>query len=114
MTESAVDASAPTSSCSVLHPHAYRRMRILGRMPAERITVTVSPELAAAVRALASDSNRSVSSVVEEALADRLRHHALGQAIRAYEEEFGAFSDAELEAIAARKGLQRGTRRKAS
>jgi predicted transcriptional regulator len=83
-------------------------------MPAERITVTVSPELAAAVRALAADSDRSVSSVVEEALADRLRHHALGQAIKAYEEEFGAFSDAELDAIAERKGVKRPRRQVAS
>jgi predicted transcriptional regulator len=83
-------------------------------MPAERITVTVSPDLAAAVRSLAAESDRSVSSVVEEALADRLRHHALGRAIREYEEEFGAFSDAELDAIAERKGLQRPTRRAAS
>lgn len=89
-------------------------MRTMAYMPAERITVTVSPELAAAVRSLAADSDRSVSSVVEEALADRLRHHALGQAITAYEDEFGAFSDAELDAIIDRRGLPQPARRAAS
>ena len=89
-------------------------MRTMAYMPAERITVTVSPELAAAVRSLAADSDRSVSSVVEEALADRLRHYALGRAITAYEDEFGAFSDAELDAIIDRRGLPQPARRAAS
>lgn len=73
-------------------------------MPAERITVTVTPELAAGVRRLAAQTGASVSSIVEEALLQMLRQDALVRAIAAYEAEHGRFTDEEIRQAEAEMG----------
>jgi len=57
-----------------------------------RITVTLLAEQVAAVRKLTDN----VSGHVAEAVARRLRHQLLGDDLRGYQEEYGAFTEEEL------------------
>ena len=71
----------------------------------ERLTVTVDPALVqAGADAVAAGLAESLSAWVNLALAERAakerRLRAMGEAIAAYEAEFGAISAAELEAQA--------------
>jgi hypothetical protein len=66
-----------------------------------RLTVTVDPDLVqAGNEAVSSGRAESLSAWVNLALAERVvrerRLRALGEAIAAYEAEFGAITDAEL------------------
>ncbi|MCB9686154.1 MAG: hypothetical protein H6735_14025 [Alphaproteobacteria bacterium] len=76
-------------------------------MNADRITVTMEPELGAAVRDAAARAGLSVSAWLAAAAADRLRHELLGHALDEWEREAGPFSDAELDAAAAVLSLDR-------
>jgi hypothetical protein len=69
----------------------------------ERLTVTVDPALVeAGTEAVAAGHADSLSAWVNLALAERVakerRLRAMGEAIAAYEAEFGAISDEELRA----------------
>ena len=71
----------------------------------ERLTVTIDPELVkAGTEAVAAGRAESLSAWVNSALAERVarerRLAALGEAIAAYESEFGEISAAELAAQA--------------
>ncbi|WP_232664187.1 hypothetical protein [Pseudonocardia sp. TRM90224] len=70
-------------------------------MNAARITVTMDADLGAAVRAAAARAKTSVSGWLAEAAADHLRNELLGPALDACEQEYGAFTEAELNAAAA-------------
>jgi hypothetical protein len=76
-------------------------------MNADRITITMETELGGAVRDAAERTGMSVSAWLAAAAADRLRHELLGRALDAWEQESGAFSDAELDAAAAALRLDR-------
>ncbi|HUY30248.1 MAG TPA: hypothetical protein VMV02_04555 [Acidimicrobiales bacterium] len=67
----------------------------------DRFSVTMAPELGAAVREAAARTGASVSSWLAAAAAQKLRNELLGAALDAWEAEDGPFSDAELDAAAA-------------
>lgn len=69
--------------------------------PVDRFSVTMAPELGAAVREAAERQGTSVSSWLAGAAAQQLRNELLGAALDEWEAEDGAFSDAELDAAAA-------------
>ncbi|MFI6500127.1 hypothetical protein [Nonomuraea typhae] len=56
-----------------------------------RVTVTLPSEQVAALKKLTDN----VSGYVAEAVAQQIRHHLLGEELRLYQEEFGAFTDEE-------------------
>ncbi|MFF8710346.1 hypothetical protein ACF07T_02730 [Streptomyces sp. NPDC015184] len=64
-----------------------------------RITVTLPTEQVAELKRLTDN----VSGYVAEAVARQIRHQLLGEELRRYEEEHGAFTDEEL--AAARAGI---------
>lgn len=82
-------------------------------MNVDRFSVTMDPELGAAVRSAADRAGKSVSSWLAEAAADQLRNDLLGRALDAWEEEIGPFTDAELDAAAAALGVTRTASRSA-
>lgn len=57
-----------------------------------RITVTLPTEQVEELRRVTDN----ISGYVAEAVAQRLRHHLLGEALRQYEEEQGAFTEEEI------------------
>jgi post-segregation antitoxin (ccd killing protein) len=59
-----------------------------------RITVTLPTEQVAELKRLTDN----VSGYVAEAVARQIRHQLLGEELRRYEDEHGAFTDAELAA----------------
>lgn len=63
-----------------------------------RITVTLPTEQVAELKRLTDN----VSGYVAEAVARQIRHQLLGEELRRYEEEHGAFTDEELAAAQAR------------
>jgi hypothetical protein len=67
----------------------------------DRFSVTMSPEIGAAVRDAAARQGTSVSNWLAAAAADRLRNELLGAALDLWEAEAGPFSDEELDAAAA-------------
>lgn len=72
------------------------------RMPqVDRFSVTMAPELGAAVREAAKRGGTSVSSWLASAAAQQLRNELLGAALDEWEVEDGVFSDAELDAAGA-------------
>lgn len=75
----------------------------------DRFSVTMPPELGAAVRGAAARQGQSVSTWLAAAAAERLRNQLLGMALDDWEAEHGAFSDEELDAAAA---ALRATRRR--
>lgn len=79
-------------------------------MGVEKMSVSFDLELGEAIRASAHDSHQTVSAWLASAARDRLRLQALGQAVAAWEEEFGPLTDAEI-ADADRILRQRGKRR---
>ena len=75
----------------------------------DRLSVTMPPEIGAAVRDSAARQGTSVSNWLAAAAAQRLRNELLGAALDAWEAEDGPFSDSELDAAAAvLKRAQRG------
>jgi hypothetical protein len=79
-------------------------------MQVDRFSVTMDPELGAAVRGAAERAGLSVSGWLAQAAADRLRNDLLGVALDAWEAEDGPFGDEELDAAAAILGITRGSR----
>ncbi|MFJ1756579.1 hypothetical protein [Kitasatospora sp. NPDC088134] len=63
-----------------------------------RITVTLPTEQVAELKKLTDN----VSGYVAEAVARQIRHQLLGEELRRYEEEHGAFTEEELAAAQAR------------
>lgn len=78
-------------------------------MQVDRFSVTMDPELGAAVRAAAARAGTSVSAWLAHAAADGLRNDLLGAALDAWESEDGAFDEAELDAAAAVLGVRRSS-----
>jgi hypothetical protein len=73
-------------------------------MNVDRFSVTMEPELGAAVREAAARSGVSVSRWISDAASDHLRNELLGAALGAWEAEDGAFTDTELDDAARRLG----------
>lgn len=71
-------------------------------MAVERMTVSLDAELAAAVRAAAESDGHNVSAWLADAARRRLALQGLGDIVADWEAEHGAFTEAELEAAAAR------------
>jgi hypothetical protein len=79
-------------------------------MQVDRFSVTMEPELGAAVRDAAQRAGMSVSGWLAQAAADRLRNDLLGAALDMWEAEDGPFGDEELDAAAAALGVTRDAR----
>lgn len=75
----------------------------------DRLSVTMPPEVGAAVRDAAAREGTSVSNWLATAAAQRLRNQLLGAALDQWEAEQVPFSDQELNAAAA---ALRSTRRR--
>lgn len=60
------------------------------------MSVSFELELGEAIRSSASAASQSVSAWLAEAARDRLRLVALGEAMTAWEQEFGPLTDAEV------------------
>ncbi len=73
----------------------------------DRISVTMDPELGAAVRNAADQAGSSVSAWLAAAASDRLRIQLLGSALDAWEAESSPFSEAELDDAARTLGVRR-------
>jgi hypothetical protein len=67
----------------------------------DRLSVTMPPEVGAAVRDSAARQGTSVSNWLAAAAAQRLRNELLGAALDAWEAEDGPFSEPELNVAAA-------------
>lgn len=67
----------------------------------DRLSVTMPPEIGAAVRDAAARDGMSVSNWLAVAAAQRLRNELLGAALDVWEAEDGPFSDEELNVAAA-------------
>ncbi len=67
----------------------------------DRLSVTMPPEVGAAVREAAARQGTSVSTWLAAAAAQRLRTELLGAALDVWEAESGPFSDEELNAARA-------------
>lgn len=80
-------------------------------MGVEKMSVSFDLELGEAIRTSAAEGNQSVSAWLAEAARDRLRLEALGEAVDAWEGEYGPLTDAEV-AEAERILTQRGARKK--
>lgn len=76
-------------------------------MQVDRLSVTMPPELGAAVREAAARAGMSVSGWLAAAAADRVRNDLLGAALDAWEAEDGPFTDDELDTAAATLGIER-------
>lgn len=70
----------------------------------DRLSVTMPPEIGAAVRDAAARQGISVSNWLAAAAAQRLRNELLGAALDQWEAEDGPFSDEELNAAATALG----------
>jgi hypothetical protein len=73
----------------------------------DRFSVTMPPEVGAAVRNSAARQGTSVSNWLAAAAAQRLRNELLGAALDAWEAEDGPFDDSELNAATAALGTTR-------
>ena len=81
--------------------HEDRSVRV------DRFSVTMDPELGAAVRNAAEQAGSSVSAWLAAAASDRLRNQLLGSALDAWEAETTPFSEAELDEAARTLGVRR-------
>jgi hypothetical protein len=72
----------------------------------DRLSITLEPELGAAARAAAQQADVSLSAWIAEAVADRLRHEAMGQALALWQADDGPFTPTEL--LAAEETLAMG------
>lgn len=79
-------------------------------MQVDRFSVTMEPDLGAAVRDAAERAGMSVSGWLAQAAADRLRNDLLGAALDTWEAEDGPFGEEELDAAAATLGIIRSSR----
>ncbi|MGH9222755.1 MAG: hypothetical protein ACRD2W_02895 [Acidimicrobiales bacterium] len=65
-------------------------------MGVEKMSVSFGLELGEAIRASAAGSGKSVSGWLAEAARSRLRSEALGAAVQAWENQYGALTEAEV------------------
>jgi hypothetical protein len=65
-------------------------------MGVEKMSVSFDLELGEAIRSSAAGEGRSVSAWLAEAARDRLRLEALGDALAAWEEQFGLLTEDEV------------------
>ncbi len=72
----------------------------------DRLSVTMPPEIGAAVRNAAARTGMSVSTWLTVAAEQRLRSELLAAALDLWEAEDGPFTDAELNAAAAALGMK--------
>lgn len=72
---------------------------IMGQV--DRLSITMPPEVGAAVRDAAAREGTSVSNWLTAAAAQRLRNQLLGAALDQWEADQGPFTDEELNAAAA-------------
>jgi hypothetical protein len=79
-------------------------------MQVDRFSVTMDPDLGAAVRDAAERAGMSVSGWLVQAATDRLRNDLLGAALDTWEAADGPFGDEELDATAVTFGIARGAR----
>lgn len=73
----------------------------------DRLSVTMPPEIGAAVRDAAARQRTSVSTWLAGAAAQRLRSELLGAALDVWQAEDGPFSDDELNTAAGALGATR-------
>ena len=73
----------------------------------DRFSVTMPPEIGAAVRDAATRQGTSVSNWLAAAASQRLRNELLGAFLDVWEAEDGPFNDEELDAAAAALGVAR-------
>jgi hypothetical protein len=83
-------------------------------MPVERFSLTMDPELGAAVRQAAERSGMTVSAWISKAAADRVRNELLGIALQRSEEEDGPLTEEELDDAREEMGFARKNPRKGS
>jgi hypothetical protein len=76
----------------------------------EKMSVSFDLELGQAIRASAIANRQSVSSWLAEAARDRLHLEALGEAVAAWEQEFGPLTDAEV--AEAERALERAQKKR--
>jgi predicted transcriptional regulator len=81
-------------------------------MHVDRLSITLDPELGAAVRKAAKRANVSLSAWIAQATADRIRNEALGRALEEWQAEDGAFTAAELAEAARALGFEQKRRRR--
>lgn len=79
-------------------------------MKVDRFSITLEPDLGAAVREAAERQQMSVSAWLAAAASTRLRNELLGRALDRWEQEDGPFAEAELDAAAAALGIVRAQR----
>ena len=81
-------------------------------MGVEKMSVSFDLELGEAIRTSAGGVGQSVSAWLAQAARDRLRLEALGEAMVAWEEEFGPLTDDEVAEADRLMGGQAKKRRK--
>lgn len=80
-------------------------------MGVEKMSVSFDLQLGEAIRTSAAATSQSVSAWLSEAARARLRNEALGEAVAAWEHQFGPLGEAEVEA--AQQVLDRTSKRRA-
>jgi predicted transcriptional regulator len=83
-------------------------------MPVDRLSVTVSAELGAALRALAEQRGETVSTVVQEAIAHQIRLAALDVALAEADRRFGPVPDRDMAdaELTFKRAAQRASRKR--
>lgn len=76
-------------------------------MTVDRFSLTMDPELGAAVREAAKRAGTTVSAWLSQAAADRVRNELLGFALDRWEDEEGPLTEKELEEAREALGLER-------
>ncbi|MEX0784519.1 MAG: hypothetical protein WD557_17925 [Dehalococcoidia bacterium] len=69
-------------------------------MPVKKMAISVEPDLADEIVCAAGREKVSVSRWISEAAREQIRRQASLDAVKTYEEEFGAFTDEQLERAA--------------
>lgn len=87
--------------------HSFVCVTVVCMTQVDRFSVTMPPEIGAAVRDAAARQGTSVSNWIVAAAEQRLRNELLGAALDRWEAEEGPFSDDELGAAASALGTAR-------
>lgn len=77
---------------------------MLGSMNAERITVSLHPEVKATAQRMAEEAGVPLSAVVAEALQAWTRGRLVDSWLTDYQKEFGELTESELQSVAAETG----------
>jgi hypothetical protein len=67
-------------------------------MGVDKLSVSLEPDLAEAIKRAAASRSVNVSAWLADAARDRLRNEALGDAIETWEREHGPLTEAEVDA----------------